>query len=360
MSYDITIWEQIRTLTERKTYDLEQTIKSEISRDRSLQEFHGMYPVSWQLTEILAQRADGWIQRLYQVCCNAHGQEASLEFDRAIWAYFMHPFIMQEVQVTEEGYRASRLLELLLCAVGSLPENRRQLKVGQKDCCVQVKTRLYDKWYAKLHHVPSKMDEAAAAMGRYKALEERAARIVRGLPLAPSPSSPSPSAAPITPLAPEAVQPSQAVPPSSAEQSTSEDPATSPPTSGQVSARTTIEIAPRSWNNIEISFLSDERVQIRDGQKSETRNYAEFGFEDGRSEKPNLAWETLRTLAEQNGTLRQPTRQHETWPHVEKRIQDIRKVLRQYFDIPSDPIPYIEGTGYQVSFKIRCRRSYNS
>ena len=163
MVYDISIWERVGSSVKWKTASFEQTIKADISRDRSLREFYGIYPVPWQLTEVLAQRADDWIDRLYRVCCDANGKETTPEFDRAVWAYFIEPFFMQEVQTTEEGYRASRLLELLLCAVGSLPENRRQLKVGQKERCIQVRSRLHDKWYAKLHHVPSKMDKAVAA-----------------------------------------------------------------------------------------------------------------------------------------------------------------------------------------------------
>jgi hypothetical protein len=51
------------------------------------------------------------------------------------------------------------------------------------------------------------------------------------------------------------------------------------------------------WEEIEVRFLSNHRVQITIGGSTETRNYAEFGFEDGRTQKPNLAWVTLRSLA---------------------------------------------------------------
>ena len=49
-----------------------------------------------------------------------------------------------------------------------------------------------------------------------------------------------------------------------------------------------------TWEGIEITFLSDERVQIHIGKTHETRNYAEFGFQDNKSKNPNRAWETLR------------------------------------------------------------------
>jgi len=46
-----------------------------------------------------------------------------------------------------------------------------------------------------------------------------------------------------------------------------------------------------TWDTIEIAFLREERVQIRNGSTTETRNYAEFGFQDGRNGMPNRAWE---------------------------------------------------------------------
>jgi hypothetical protein len=52
-----------------------------------------------------------------------------------------------------------------------------------------------------------------------------------------------------------------------------------------------------NWEKINISFLSDERVQVEVGRQVETRNYVEMGFEDKRSGKPNQAWGLLRALA---------------------------------------------------------------
>jgi hypothetical protein len=115
-----------------------------------------------------------------------------------------------------------------------------------------------------------------------------------------------------------------------------------------------------TWDAIEISFTSEERVQIRIGVTTETRNYTDFGFEDARNGKPNRAWETLRVLAEEDGTIQDAAKTGRTWPRVEKRIQEIRKVLRKHFRISADPIPFVEGTGYQARFKISCSRSYNT
>jgi hypothetical protein len=115
-----------------------------------------------------------------------------------------------------------------------------------------------------------------------------------------------------------------------------------------------------TWDAIEISFLSDERVQIRNGTDIETRNYAELGFEDSRTGKPNQAWVTLRQLAVERGIIGPATTTRFAWPKVEKRIQEIRKVLRRHFGISSDPVPYVEGTGYQACFKIGVSPSFHT
>jgi hypothetical protein len=115
-----------------------------------------------------------------------------------------------------------------------------------------------------------------------------------------------------------------------------------------------------NWGAIEISFLSDERVQIRNGTSTETYNYSELGFADGRSGKPNRAWVTLRALAEAGGIIRDASKTGLDWPKVEKRIQEIRKVFRNQFNLGGDPLPFAEGTGYQARFKISCAPSFES
>lgn len=115
-----------------------------------------------------------------------------------------------------------------------------------------------------------------------------------------------------------------------------------------------------SWQSIEVSFLSTERVQIRNGTETETRNYSELGFADRRNGKPNLAWVTLRTLAEERGIIRDAGKTGGDWPKVEKRMQEIRRALRKHFSITADPIPFVEGTGYDACFKLGCSPSFRT
>ena len=154
-------------------------------------------------------------------------------------------------------------------------------------------------------------------MARFHAREARAARIAAGLPPEPSPAFATVQETPLS-KPPQTVQAStpSAVPESQtpparpcAEEEQKRGPKPDSPAPSRIAATTT-------WENIEISFLSDERVQIRVGKKTETRNYAEFGFEDHRSGKPSRAWASLRALAEQRGIIRQPTRAHEDWSYI--------------------------------------------
>jgi hypothetical protein len=119
-------------------------------------------------------------------------------------------------------------------------------------------------------------------------------------------------------------------------------------------------LSPKSWDAVEVWFLSDERVQIRAGALTESRNYAEWGFEDRRTHKPNLAWILLRTMAEQGGTIKNGASMGGDWSKVEKQIQAIRKVLRNHFRIPEDPIPYVPNVGYTALFKLGRHLSFDT
>lgn len=331
----------------RKTHNLLGETQKEISNDRSLAEFQRQKVVPWQLREIMAQRAEAWVQRLYEACCDAYkGRDKALsaDFDRAVWAYCMEPFIMGEKPLRSDDYTVSPLLELLFCAVGSPPEMRRLLRVSQKDCCLDVRRQVYETWYDKLHHLAPRINEAIRVMASANELEARAMRIARGLPAEPSAQPPMPDPPP------PPIQPAAAAPPQSTPEALSAA-ASASPTTPPAQNETAIEpegvsegdtpaqssgVQEAAWEAVEIVFLSDERVQIRNGANSETRNYAEFGFADGRNENPNQAWKMLRALAAE-GVIRNEKEAGLPWPKVEKQIQEIRKILRKHFGISADP-----------------------
>jgi hypothetical protein len=110
------------------------------------------------------------------------------------------------------------------------------------------------------------------------------------------------------------------------------------------------------WEDLEISFISDQRVQVTFGGQRQTFNYAEMGFEDNRSGKPNQAWGILRALAQASGVLPEPARDANEFLRMGKRIERTRHLLMDHFHITSDPIP-LEG-GYHCRFKIGCDPSF--
>jgi hypothetical protein len=117
---------------------------------------------------------------------------------------------------------------------------------------------------------------------------------------------------------------------------------------------------PATWEEIEITFLSDHRVQIVAGDGRENANYNELGFEDARNGRPKAAWETLRMLAEGRGVLEYSGIQPKDLSNTEKRVQEIRAILRRKFGLVTDPVPNVKNTGYRTAFKIGVRPSFNS
>jgi hypothetical protein len=196
----MSIWEEIRHIVSWKTDRLVESVHKEISNDSLLAQFRGKRPVPPQLREIMEQRANAWVQRLYDSCCDAYmrrGKTPSGDFDRAVWFYRVEPFIMGETNSQIHDPTMDGFLNLLLCAVGSPPEERPSLTVNQKECCFDVRKKVYETWHDKLHHLPPRNTEAAAAMAVANAREPRAVRIVAGLPPDDSPPPPTTQAHPL-------------------------------------------------------------------------------------------------------------------------------------------------------------------
>jgi len=137
-----------------------------------------------------------------------------------------------------------------------------------------------------------------------------------------------------------------------------------------------------TWDkDVNIIFLSDDRIQVKRRDQFETLNYAEFGFEDKRNGKPDQAWVLLRGMAENKGVLQKPERrvpeallkpardrdkelhralevQARHWAKTQKHVETIRKRLREHFQIPDgDPMP-ATAAGYQTAFQLGCGPSY--
>jgi hypothetical protein len=115
-----------------------------------------------------------------------------------------------------------------------------------------------------------------------------------------------------------------------------------------------------SWKDVSITFTSELRVQLAVLSVTETRGYAEMGFEDqrGGGGKPVSAWACLKLLAESAGRIDRPLDFNRLgWPKIEKNVQAIRAGLRALFSIPGDPLPFRKRTYYEAQFKIKLGNS---
>ena len=104
-----------------------------------------------------------------------------------------------------------------------------------------------------------------------------------------------------------------------------------------------------TWSDVSIHFLSDERVQIVKPTMG-TMNYAEMGFEDRRTGKPTLAWSTFQELAQANGVL-VVDRSQTGYETQQKRVEAIRRTLKNIFGLLDNPLPVIDDT-YKAQFQI--------
>jgi len=114
------------------------------------------------------------------------------------------------------------------------------------------------------------------------------------------------------------------------------------------------------WKDVTITFISEHRVQIFVLDVTETRNYAEMGFEDrrGGGGKPDSAWECLRALARSAGMLQKPVRFGDAqWKKTEKQIGTIKRRLKELFSIQADPLSFRKPRAYEVHFTITTAKS---
>jgi len=108
------------------------------------------------------------------------------------------------------------------------------------------------------------------------------------------------------------------------------------------------------WENVSITFISNESVEIRAGLPLGVMNFIELGFKDRRTDKPDYKWEILKVLARNSGLIswKEKSASSKWKPH----IKILRKRLRALFKIDDDPFfPYRRSAGYQTKFSIAFR-----
>lgn len=107
------------------------------------------------------------------------------------------------------------------------------------------------------------------------------------------------------------------------------------------------------WNELKISFIDNESINITIRDKNIKVTYAEMGFKDKRACKPSSSWHFLKELAKINGKL--TGYPENIKDKLEKKISVLRGKLAAYFNISDSPISYIKTkdyAGYETAFKI--------
>jgi hypothetical protein len=122
-----------------------------------------------------------------------------------------------------------------------------------------------------------------------------------------------------------------------------------------------LDVPTLRWDNVEIRFTSELRVQIFVFDKpGDALNFGDMGFEDRRrgGGKPIQAWNFLLELAKRKGIC--PAAKVSGDQQIQKRAQELRDLLQSHFHMTGDPLPFVEGTGYSCRFKIRLSPSFNT
>jgi hypothetical protein len=317
-----------------------------------------------QQFEIRAREtADGWIESAFDIYRDAIvrlGYDSS-NYGAQIWINGLSGFLKHRISPMLEDVFGVTSEDRKWLKVsphgGSQGATKARLKIGAVRRIVEM---LEAEWGTKVcPGYTNLLIEGTQAMSRYSAIERAAAQVVSGsvaVPPIPSPDGPVPAQG-----LQQVSEPNAAEEPAAGSLSEPElTPAKSEFVGADADKIDPVQESAASWQTIKISFLSDHRVQIHNRAGIETLNYTEFGFADARDGKPNQAWGTLRVLAQARGIIPNTAKTGGEWSGVEKRIQEIRVVLRRHFRISSDPIPYVKGTGYQALFIIGCSPSFNT
>ena len=122
----------------------------------------------------MEQRADGWVQRVYGICCEAWARPVSPEFNRAISTFAVEPFInkhLYDLLLRAVGIRLPPSRDRLSKLLGSLPrlgapqvtewvsipssegpevDERNLVTADQRMCCVEIKGKISELWPKRL------------------------------------------------------------------------------------------------------------------------------------------------------------------------------------------------------------------
>lgn len=106
------------------------------------------------------------------------------------------------------------------------------------------------------------------------------------------------------------------------------------------------------WEDVTIQIVSKDSIKISVKEVHKRFNYAEIGFKDKRKgDLPDSQWEVLKDFGAQNGEISWGSQRAQL--KIQKKIQKIRKRLRNLIGIDGDPFyPYRKYKAYKTKFKI--------
>ena len=111
------------------------------------------------------------------------------------------------------------------------------------------------------------------------------------------------------------------------------------------------------WKDITIELVSNESIRVKVNGEVERYIGFDIGFTDHRrKDMLNKQWDLLVLLAENGGAITWDSSGHKRT--TSKQIQELNKILRQFFNLQENPIaPYNKKDGWVAKFVITDKSS---
>lgn len=107
-----------------------------------------------------------------------------------------------------------------------------------------------------------------------------------------------------------------------------------------------------NWESLNIKFVDGHVVKVSyQGLKSQKFDYKDMGFMNTKTNRPDLKWELLRTMADNDGALTKSKWNRKFGRNVK---YELNEGLKKFFGMDSNPIShYTKKDGYQALFSLK-------
>jgi len=105
------------------------------------------------------------------------------------------------------------------------------------------------------------------------------------------------------------------------------------------------ELIDLKWNEVTITFITENRIQILARDQKKEVYYSEIGFQNQITKKPIYAWELFRIIAREKEFSYDIDVDQKVRDRARQQIGKISKLLRSLFGIQDNPLPYIQKKG---------------